>query len=101
MRVLPAKDRSDCITRPKRNTSSSVTCYVVCRKLILSTQNHIYAPFVLSTPITFDKKPPAVQYFRGQIAEGLKLYLWLVAEVEGLLVGYAYANTHHSQAALN
>ncbi len=59
----------------------------------------IYAPYCLSTPISFEIEAPTVEVIRERIAKVLPLYPWLVAEVDGRVVGYAYASRHHERAA--
>jgi L-amino acid N-acyltransferase YncA len=59
----------------------------------------IYAPYVHSTPISFDTEVPTVAEMRAAIVERLEQYPWLIAEVDGDIVGYAYASTHHSRPA--
>ena len=49
----------------------------------------IYAPYVTATTISFEEVPPAI----------LPRYPYLVAEVDGRVVGYAYASEHRARAA--
>ena len=49
----------------------------------------IYAPFIESTPVTFEVVVPTVDEFAGRIAKNLGKWQWLVAEVDGLVAGYA------------
>lgn len=51
----------------------------------------IYAPYVLSTAITFEYDVPSSEEFRGRIERTLARYPYLVAESDGRAVGYAYA----------
>lgn len=61
----------------------------------------IYAPIVRETPISFEYDPPDV----GEIARRMEKVLasrpWLVCEEDGVVVGYAYANTFRERAAYN
>jgi len=59
----------------------------------------IYAPYVISTPISFETEPPNVDYFQQAIPERLRQYPWLVAESGGSVVGYAYAGRHQPRSA--
>jgi phosphinothricin acetyltransferase len=59
----------------------------------------IYAPYCQATPISFEIEAPSVEEIRGRIAKVLPLYPWLVAELDGRVVGYAYASGHHERAA--
>ena len=58
----------------------------------------IYAPYVM-TPITFDTEAPTASDFAGRIAELQQTYPFLVAEVDGKIVGYAYAHRFRERAA--
>jgi phosphinothricin acetyltransferase len=52
----------------------------------------IYAPYVLSSPISFEAEPPDEAAMRSRIEAGGGLHPWLVALDEaGDIVGYAYA----------
>jgi L-amino acid N-acyltransferase YncA len=50
----------------------------------------IYAPYVEATPISFEERPPAAAEMAGRIERVIPTHPWLVAEVEGKAVGYAY-----------
>lgn len=56
----------------------------------------IYAPYVRDTAITFEYEPPDGDEFRQRIADSL---IWLIAESDGDLMGYAYASRHRERAA--
>jgi len=59
----------------------------------------IYAPYVEKTAITFDYELPTVDEFREKIERILKKYPVLVAETDGEVVGYAYADTFKNKSA--
>ena len=59
----------------------------------------IYAPVVRDTPISFELEPPDVETVRRRVLDTLKLRPWLVAERDGVLLGYAYAASHRERAA--
>lgn len=59
----------------------------------------IYAPVVLDTAISFEEAPPSVEQMRERILATLETYPYLVAEREGVVVGYAYASQHRARAA--
>lgn len=59
----------------------------------------IYAPYVAKTAITFEYEVPSVEEFKERIANTLKRYPYLVAEIDGVPVGYAYAGTLKNRAA--
>ena len=59
----------------------------------------IYAPYVENTAITFEYDVPTVEDFANRIEKTLKKYPYLVAEEDGLILGYAYASTYYARAA--
>ena len=59
----------------------------------------IYAPYVKKTAITFEYDVPSVEEFARRISKVLKRYPYLVAEVNGEPVGYAYAGPFKERAA--
>jgi len=59
----------------------------------------IYAPYIESTPVSFETAVPAVEEFAGRIAKSLSKWQWLVAERDGVIAGYAYGSTHRERAA--
>lgn len=60
---------------------------------------NIYAPYVLETAITFEYDVPSVDEFRNRIVDTLKDYPYVVAELDGKIVGYAYAGTFKPRCA--
>lgn len=59
----------------------------------------IYQPYVTETAITFEVDVPTVQEFERRITKTLPKFPYLVAEVDGKVVGYAYASTYYARAA--
>ena len=59
----------------------------------------IYAPYVTETPISFETAPPTPDDMRRRIEHYTATHPWLVYEVAGHVVGYAYATRHHERAA--
>jgi len=59
----------------------------------------IYAPFVLSTPISFEEVPPGESELARRIERVSATHPWLVAELDGTLAGYAYASAHRERAS--
>lgn len=59
----------------------------------------LYAPYVTQTAITFEYEVPTVEEFRSRIAHTLERYPYLVAEMDGTLVGYAYVSTFKDRPA--
>ena len=58
----------------------------------------IYAPYVLETAITFEYEPPTAEEFAERMRATLAFFPYLVAELDGRPVGYAYASTSISVA---
>ena len=52
----------------------------------------IYAPYVEQTAVTFEYYVPSEEEFRSRIETVKQKYPWIVAEVDGKIVGYAYAS---------
>ncbi|KXT73338.1 Phosphinothricin N-acetyltransferase [Streptococcus gordonii] len=59
----------------------------------------IYAPYVENTAITFEYEVPTVEDFANRVGKTLEKYPYLVAEEDGLILGYAYASTYYARAA--
>lgn len=61
----------------------------------------IYAPYVQNTAITFEYEAPSVEEFRRRIEHVLNKYPYLVAESDGIIIGYAYAEAFRERPAYN
>lgn len=59
----------------------------------------IYAPYVEQTAITFEYEVPTVADFEERITKTLTKYPYLVAEVDGRVLGYAYASSYYDRTA--
>ena len=59
----------------------------------------IYRYYVEQTAITYDYELPTVEKFRDKMVNTLKTYPYLVAEIDGKAVGYAYASRFRSRPA--
>ncbi len=59
----------------------------------------IYAPVVRVTVVSFEDVPPDPSEIRRRMEHVLEWAPWLVAEVNGQVVGYAYAARHRERAA--
>lgn len=59
----------------------------------------IYAPFIQETPTTFELEVPTIEQFQQRIHIILEHAPWLVCEIEGEILGYAYASQHRQRAA--
>jgi L-amino acid N-acyltransferase YncA len=56
----------------------------------------IYAPLVTDTIVSFEEDPPSTEEMADRIAAS---HVWLVAEDDGEVVGYAYGARFHPRAA--
>lgn len=59
----------------------------------------IYAPYVRDTAITFEYVPPTVEEFAARMRATMEFYPYLVAELDGRPVGYAYAGVFKGRPA--
>jgi phosphinothricin acetyltransferase len=59
----------------------------------------IYRPYVLDTVVTFEVDVPTVGEMADRIADARARHEWLVLEVDGDVVGYAYAHEFNPRAA--
>lgn len=59
----------------------------------------IYAHYVTDTAVTFEYEIPSVEEFSARIQHVREKYPWLVAEADGKILGYAYADAFHGRAA--
>jgi L-amino acid N-acyltransferase YncA len=50
----------------------------------------IYAPYVAETAISFEAVVPSAEEMGGRIAAAVRSHAWLVAVLDGQVVGYAY-----------
>lgn len=75
----------------RRATAATAADAATCRE--------VYAPYVRETTVTFETEVPSVEEFAGRISRALERYDWLVAELDGRIVGYAYAGPVKDRAA--
>jgi L-amino acid N-acyltransferase YncA len=59
----------------------------------------IYAPYVHDSPVSFEDVAPGADEVGERISRIGAAYPWLVAVVDGRVVGFAYASQHRSRAA--
>lgn len=59
----------------------------------------IYRPYVENTVVSFELVPPTVSEFGQRINLVLEQWVWLVAELDGVIVGYAYGSAHRPRQA--
>lgn len=59
----------------------------------------IYSPYVRDTVFTFEYDPPTVEEFRARIEKTLEQYPWFLFEINGEVLGYAYAGPNYTRPA--
>lgn len=59
----------------------------------------IYTPYILNTAITFEYNVPSLEEFTTRMQNTLARYPYLVALMDGQVIGYAYASPFKSRAA--
>lgn len=59
----------------------------------------IYAPFVTDNAVSFEYVLPNVETMAERIRATNERWVWLVSEVDSVVVGYAYANPFRSREA--
>lgn len=59
----------------------------------------IYGYYVANTAISMEYDVPCLAEFKNRIENTLENYPYLVAEMDGKIVGYAYAGRFHPRAA--
>ena len=60
----------------------------------------IYAPYVTDTPISFEEDAPGPEEMARRIAgDGRGLHPWLIAELDGALVGFASSSPFRTRPA--
>jgi phosphinothricin acetyltransferase len=56
----------------------------------------IYSPYVTDSVVSFEARPPTAEEMSARIGAA---HAWVVAEQEGVTVGYAYGSPHQERAA--
>ena len=59
----------------------------------------IYAPYVSDKATSFEVTVPSLEEMERRIQSSGDRYPWLVFERDGVVLGYAYASTHHERQA--
>ena len=59
----------------------------------------IYAPSVADGVASLEERAPEAHEMADRIRITTRSYPWLVAEIDGAVVGYAYASRHHERAS--
>jgi phosphinothricin acetyltransferase len=59
----------------------------------------VYEPFVTGSAISFEDAPPDTAELGNRIERITRTHPWLVAELDGEVVGFAYGSLHRERAA--
>lgn len=59
----------------------------------------IYNPFIKNTCVTFEYSTLCLEEFKERMNAILTQFPWIVYELDGIIIGYAYASPSHSRAA--
>ncbi|MBQ7886359.1 MAG: N-acetyltransferase [Clostridia bacterium] len=59
----------------------------------------LYAPYIVKTAITFETEVPTLESFTRRVADIAREFPYLLLEMDGELVGYAYAHRQAERAA--
>ncbi|MDZ4658393.1 MAG: arsinothricin resistance N-acetyltransferase ArsN1 family B [Bythopirellula sp.] len=59
----------------------------------------IYNWYIAETVISFEEEPVTVEEMAGRIQAVIQQYPWIVLEIDGTLIGYAYARRWHERSA--
>lgn len=59
----------------------------------------IYSYYVKETAITYEYEVPSLDEFKQRISHTLETHPYIVAESDGEIIGYAYADKYHPRAA--
>ncbi|MGK0168800.1 MAG: L-amino acid N-acyltransferase YncA [Gammaproteobacteria bacterium] len=59
----------------------------------------IYRPYVEHTVVSFEYDVPSIEQFTTRVASALDRWAWVVAEREGVVIGYAYGSAHRAREA--
>ena len=85
-------------TSPRQNFNPSSLAIRVCAESDMRAVAEIYGHYVLHSTATFELEPPSVDEMlrrrRGIVDGG---YVYLVAEADSGIVGYAYAGAYHGR----
>jgi L-amino acid N-acyltransferase YncA len=59
----------------------------------------IYGPYCESTCVSFEIVAPTLEQMQERIRRITADYPWIIAELDGQIIGYVYASRHHERAA--
>lgn len=60
---------------------------------------NIYQKYITDTAVTFEMEVPTVLEFQNRMCKIMEQFPYLVCEMDGKVVGYAYASKHRERAA--
>jgi phosphinothricin acetyltransferase len=78
---------------------STVTAIRTATAADAAVLREIYRPYVEETAVSFELEVPTIEEFQRRISVAVEGWSWLVAEVDGLQVGYAYGCAHRAREA--
>jgi phosphinothricin acetyltransferase len=70
-----------------------------CGKKDIKPVCDIYNHYIQHTVITFEESPVSLDDMANRVSSYMQHFPWLVCEVEGDIVGYAYATTWQARSA--
>lgn len=59
----------------------------------------IYAPYVINTCVSFEEHAPQADEMWKRMQKAFEKHVWLVCEVDGAVIGFAYAGHHRERKA--
>jgi L-amino acid N-acyltransferase YncA len=60
---------------------------------------NIYAPFVTDNWVSFELAIPSINEMEARISTYSESHLWLLADIDGQVAGYAYGSPHRTREA--
>lgn len=82
----------------KKNSMKDIK-YRIATEADAASLLEIYAPYVEGTAITFEYEVPGLVEFQNRIRNTLKKYPYVIAEIDGQPVGYAYTGPFKTRPA--
>ena len=75
-----------------------MTIRLLCEKDIPAVLE-IYRPYIETSVVTFEYEAPSLLEFTERVHAIQQEFPWLVCEIGGEVIGYAYASHYHDRAA--
>ncbi|MCV5968625.1 GNAT family N-acetyltransferase, partial [Lactococcus petauri] len=57
----------------------------------------IYAPHVTHSASSFEEEVPTIEEMKARIERSIEKWAWLIAAVDNVVLGYAYAVAHRAR----